>query len=360
MIPLRLPIRAPGRSDPFVVRLNADAGLRETPFDIYLEEAGDELVFDGPGGRVSVSGVSPDEADGDVLLVLPGRNLGHRLIRASSAHNTLLVTERCDQLCVMCSQPPKAKHVDMFAHLETAALLAPSNATIGISGGEPTLFKDQLLVMLERVTAARPDLSFHVLSNAQHFTADDIDALRTVRSAVTWGVPIYSTDPATHDGIVGKIGAFGALLDGLALLCRAGAAVELRTVVMRRNLFDLPRLARFVTTHIPFAVRWAIMHLENIGYARRDWPDLFADTSVAFADVAEALDLARARGIQAVLYNFPLCTVPEPYRYLAPSSISDWKRKYLKECSACTARDRCGGFFEWYPEGRGFSGVHPL
>jgi len=173
-------------------------------------------------------------------------------------------------------------------------------------------------------------------------------------------VPIYSADPETHDAIVGKAGAFEMLLGGLSSLCRAGAAVELRTVAMRRNLGDLPRLARFVTTHIPFAVRWAIMQVENIGYARRDWPNLFADTSVAFADVAEALDLARARGIQAVLYNFPLCTVPEPYRYLAPSSISDWKRKYLEECTACTARDRCGRFFEWYPEDRGFSGVHRL
>jgi hypothetical protein len=57
------------------------------------------------------------------------------------------------------------------------------------------------------------------------------------------------------------------------------------------------------------------------------------------------------------LYNFPICTVPAAYRAFAVSSISDWKRRYLATCDGCGLRDRCGGFFEWYPEGHGFSKV---
>src|SRR5690606_40913863 len=65
---------------------------------------------------------------------------------ADSRHNTLLVTERCDQLSVMCSQPPKKQHTDLFPLLKQACLLAPKGATIGFSGGEPTLY--QLAKML--------------------------------------------------------------------------------------------------------------------------------------------------------------------------------------------------------------------
>ncbi|WEK51072.1 MAG: His-Xaa-Ser system radical SAM maturase HxsC [Candidatus Kaistia colombiensis] len=362
MISLRFAVEATGARHPFVVRLNDDYGLRSTTHDVYLAEfEGADAVFEGPGGLLRVQGLRSGEADGDVLLVIPDRNIAHRLIRAASDHNTLLVTERCDQLCVMCSQPPKTRHVDMFSLLETAALLAPRDATIGISGGEPTLYKDQLFGLLTRVLEARPDVSFHVLTNAQHFVEQDVQTLRALPAgSVTWGVPLYSADPGLHDRIVGKQGAQAALLNNLAILCRAGAAIELRTVIMRLNVARLTELAVFLVTHVPFVTNWAIMQLENIGYARKNWDELFEDTSISFGHVASALDLARARGISAVLYNFPLCTVPEPYRALAPSTISDWKRRYLSECDDCSARSRCGGFFEWYPDDRGFAGVRHL
>src|SRR5690606_36627317 len=123
----------------------------------------------------------------------------------------------CDQLCVMCSQPPKKTHFDNFDHFEKASLLAPADAVLGFSGGEPTLYKDQLFALLGRVHAARPDLRFHVLTNAQHFTEEDVGFLSSAAGrSVQWGVPLYAADAALHDNIVGKDGAFDRLLGGLS------------------------------------------------------------------------------------------------------------------------------------------------
>src|SRR5215203_1182040 len=106
MIPLRIAAEAPGAEHPFVVRLNSDYALRSTSHDAFLSSADDDcLEYHGPGGSLRLTGMVPDDLDGDVLLVIPGRRIAHRLIRSASEHNTLLVTERCDQLCVMCSQP---------------------------------------------------------------------------------------------------------------------------------------------------------------------------------------------------------------------------------------------------------------
>jgi len=332
-----------------------------TTHDAYLVEVDDEtLTFGGPGGEFRVRGISSDELDGDVLLVVPERRIAHRLIRSSSLHNTLLVTEGCDQLCVMCSQPPKRQHVNYLSQIETAAMLAPEQAVLGISGGEPTLFKHELFDMFGRLLSVRSDLSFHVLTNAQHFGPEDLPRLSQSSGQVTWAVPLYSVDPSQHDKIVGKPGAHARLLESLDLLCRGGTLVELRTVMIRENVGDLPRIADFVTTHLPFIVRWAIMQLENIGYARRDWDKLFHDSSTEFASVGSAIDIAQARGVKALLYNFPLCTVPEGYRKYAPATISDWKRRYLPKCNGCVAQASCGGFFEWYPELRGFHRVQPI
>jgi His-Xaa-Ser system radical SAM maturase HxsC len=363
MIPLRIKVEADA-DQPFVVRLRSfeagswEIGLeRLNPFDVALERADPEGAdYVGEGGSIRVLGIDPSEIDGDVLLVNPRRGTADRLVRSSSPHNTFLVTERCDQVCVMCSQPPKKHHVDLFPYFETAALLAPEGAMIGISGGEPTLFKEQLFAFLARVLEKRADLSFHVLTNGQHFDEDDRDVMVSLdQSRILWGVPLYSHDPAVHDQIVGKPCAQERLLENMAFLCRVGASIELRTVLMQPNAAGLPRLARFITAMLPFVRIWAVMQTENIGYGRMNWKTLFYDSSAGFDAIGHAIDFVRSRGIDARLYNFPLCTVPEIYRHLAPATISDWKRAYRKECDGCSLRTRCGGFFEWHPRDHGYS-----
>ncbi|MDM7853056.1 hypothetical protein [Pseudochrobactrum kiredjianiae] len=85
-----------------------------------------------------------------------------------------------------------------------------------------------------------------------------------------------------------------------------------------------------------------------------NWNTLFFDSSNSFVELGAGLDIVRSRGLEAKLYNFPLCTVPEAYRELAPATISDWKKTYLEECNGCAIKEHCGGFFEWHPKNHGY------
>ena len=362
MIELRLKVDPLPIDEPLVVRLvNRSSGERGEHDALISDVDGVRREYDYNGFSLTVYARSSESLDGDVLLLLPGQASAHRLIRADSNHNTLLVTEQCDQLCVMCSQPPKKYHFDLFDHFAVAASLAPPNAMIGISGGEPLLHKKRLFAMLSAIITARPDLRFHILTNAQHFGPGDVERLVEFGTdRILWGVPLYSANPETHDRIVGKLGAFAKLEQGLLTLFTAGASVELRTVVLQQNWDDLPDLAEFISTRLTFSSVWAIMQLERIGYGRMNWPTSFMDTSFDFASAARAIDIVTARGIKAWLYNFPLCSVPAPYRRYAPSTISDWKRKYLDFCDRCALRETCGGFFQWYDHKEGFSGLGPI
>ena len=362
MIELRLAISAEAAA-PFVAKL----GGRDEPVRAdgrvarLVGEFPDHAVYSHPLATFSVPGAHAETLAGDVVFVEPERGMLSRWLRRGSPHNTLLVTERCDQLCLMCSQPPRKTHVDLFAHFREACELADPNTVIGLSGGEPTLYKDELFALVDATLRCRPDLSFHILTNGQHFDEGDIPRLAGwTADQVCWGVPLYATEASVHDAIVAKQGAFDRLQQSFGVLLRAGAAVELRTVVVQQNAHLLPRLARHVATRLPFVRVWAIMQLEHIGFAKNRWADLYYDHSQAFGPVAEALDLMWVSGMPVALYNFPRCTVPPAYRRFAHASISDWKRKYLPACGECCERSSCSGFFEWHPTVAGDEGIRPL
>lgn len=362
MIDLRIKVDPLPIAVPMVVRLLEGEDREPGPNDAVLVDVEESRrEYDFQGFSLSLHVPNDLRLDNDVIMIVPGQASARRLIRADSQHNTLLITEQCDQLCLMCSQPPKKGHVDLFFELEQAAALAPSNAYIGLSGGEPLLHKKKLFDMLLSLSKARPDLMFHILSNGQHFDEGDIETLRKIGvERILWGIPLYAADADAHDAIVKKAGAFDRLLQSFSILFETGAAIELRTVVMQQNDGKLAALSGFVGTALPFIERWAIMQLENIGFGRMNWAASFKDTSTDFENVARAITIAAARDVPVQLYNFPLCSMPEKFRRLAPATISDWKNKHEPFCAGCSLKPSCGGFFEWYDHSKGFRGLGPV
>ncbi len=348
MIPLFLQARSDAEA-PFVTRLASrrSADARES---FCLSSTPTQSLWCGMEGLFTLAHPQ-DGLAGDVVLVDPAARRAERLLRAGSPHNSLLVTEQCDQLCVMCSQPPKKTHRDRFEHFEAACRLAEQGSVIGITGGEPTLHIGPLLAMIERLLADRPDLSFHILSNGQHFDAANTARLAgRLRTNVVWGIPLYAADASLHDHIVGKTGAFERLIESFAHLLIAGARIELRTVMLEDNLDALAGLARFVAHNLPHIEQWSLMGLENIGFARRRWDRLHIDLRARFAPVGDAIDRASLYGVPVRLFNVPLCHIPPAFRDFAVASISDWKQRFAPVCEGCSVRADCAGFFEWHPD----------
>ena len=301
--------------------------------------------------------------DGDIFLFIPEQQAANRIIRRDSLHNTILFTEQCDERCVMCSQPPREVDDRWLVSLYAEAItLADEGVRIGISGGEPTLYKDELFTLLEQTAEKRPDLSFHILTNAQHFKIEDRQRLRNIhdRLEILWGIPLYSSIGSEHDVIVNKPGAFDSLIKNLHILASSGGAIEMRTVLMKKNFTGLPHLAKFITNNCPFIAFWAIMSIEPIGFAKSSRDELFFDYSQFFVPIGNAIDIAKLHQMRIVLYNFPLCSVPIEYRDNCVDSISDWKKKYIETCDPCKEKKNCAGFFEWYNKKWELSGISPI
>lgn len=287
--------------------------------------------------------------DGDVVAVDP-HGFARTLYRRASAHNFLLVTEQCNSLCLMCSQPPKAiDDSDRLAeHLRLIDLIDPTTAELGITGGEPTLFRDGFLELIARCRDRLPATALHVLTNGRLFFyrrfAEKLGAI--AHPDLMLGIPLYSDVDTLHDHVVQAPGAFEETVLGLQHLDRYGVRVEIRVVLHALTIPRLAKLAEFLVRNFPFAAQVALMGLEMFGLVHQHLGELWIDPADYQRELAEATEILARAGMNVAIYNQQLCVLDERLWPYARKSISDWKNVYLPECDGCRVLRDCGGFFQ--------------
>ena len=300
---------------------------------------------------VNVLGIGPDLhylSEGDVIRVLPNARI-KTIYRRSARANALLVTERCNSFCVMCSQPPRDiddEHL-IDEYLEAVPLFDRSASEIGITGGEPTLLGDRLFKLLHSLKSYLPETAVHILSNGRNCRdlalCQKIAALR--HPDLMLGIPLYSDVPSIHDFVVQADGAYDETIRGILNLKRCGVRVEIRVVIHRHTYSRLPALARYIVRNLQFVDHVALMGLELMGFARSNLDDLWIDPADYQRELREASNVLSMARIRTSIYNHQLCLLDPSIRRFAVKSISDWKNEYMPECSGCTLMTDCGGFF---------------
>lgn len=286
---------------------------------------------------------------GDVVRVEPNRGALVALYRAGAVTNSFLVTERCDNYCVMCSQPPKDRDDGwMVDELEAVIdLIDTSPAELGITGGEPALLGARLPALVARLRDALPETAVHILSNGRRFAdaalAGALGAVRHPDCMV--GVPLYADVEEVHDYVVQARGAFHETVRGILALKRHGVKVELRFVVQRDTVPRMAEFARFVARNLTFVDHVALMGLEPVGFARANLDAVWIDPVDYQAPLVQAVGWLTRAKMAVSLYNLPLCVLDPRLHGFARKSISDWKNLYFPACEPCTKREACGGFF---------------
>ena len=286
---------------------------------------------------------------GDIIHVPADGRRVSVLWKNSARHNALLLTEQCDNYCLMCSQPPKERDDSwLFDRArKVISLLPPDARTLSLTGGEPTLHADALIGLLEHCKRVAPELSIHLLTNGRRFA--DPGFTRRYAAAgladIMAGIPLYAPEPGLHDFIVQAAGAFNETIHGILNLASLGQAVEIRIVVQRHTVPILNGLAVFIARNLPFVAQVALMGLEMTGLARPNAPLVWADPASYHNELAAAVDTLATAGITTRIYNHQLCVLDRRLWPYAVRSISDWKNDYLDICRTCTVRDACGGVF---------------
>ncbi|MCK8664869.1 His-Xaa-Ser system radical SAM maturase HxsC [Pseudomonas azerbaijanoccidens] len=301
---------------------------------------------------------------GDVIAVSPGSNVVRVLYRRGANSNLLFMTDRCNSLCLMCSQPPKDVddrwHVD--ENLKLIDLVDRGAEQLGISGGEPTLYRDGLLAIIEHAKRVLPEKSVHILSNGRLLSDPSwiSDLQRVNHPNLTWGVPLYADNAADHDNVVQAPGAFSETIAGLYNLQRAGQKIEIRMVLSKLTTPRLGEWAHFVFRNLPFVHHVALMGIENTGLAKKNYEQLWIDPADYQKELNQAAFFLDIRGIAVSIYNLPLCVLDPVLGRFYRQSISDWKNLFIDTCQTCSATDACAGFFKSHSTKWQSRSIHPL
>lgn len=287
--------------------------------------------------------------EGDIIRLDPISGAIRTLYRRASPHNTILLTERCNHYCLMCSQPPK--RIDDSALLlearELIELIPQETTNLGFSGGEPTLYGDGLISLLRHTKEYLPKTSVDLLSNGRAFKDGAFTRKYAAigHPALTVGIPIYSDDPVNHDFVVQSKGAFDDTIEGVLNLKKHRQRVEVRVVIHKQTIDRLLNLCEFICRNLRFVDHVALMGLEITGFTRANLDMLWIDPYEYRDILSEAVLILNSYGMDCSVYNHQLCTVNPDVLGNYRKSISDWKNEYLEECTACKKLNDCGGLF---------------
>lgn len=286
-----------------------------------------------------------------------------RPIDILSNDNSLFCTEQCNNRCIMCCQPPQTDDDIELLFDENVRRIeeAPKDLPIiGITGGEPTLLGDKLIVLIRKIREMMPNTDIHLLSNGRNFSnaAYTSRVCEAGEGRIIFGIPLHADNHLDHDVIAGAKGAFEETIIGLYNLALCGACIELRVVMNKMNAHRLEKIALFIHRNLPFVSWTAFMGLEHTGLAVEHHQRVWIEPINYAKKLQKAVELLADWGHEVSVYNIPLCLLPASIHKYAQKSISDWKNNYQTCCNDCSQKDKCCGFFTTSIQT--FEGIHKL
>jgi His-Xaa-Ser system radical SAM maturase HxsC len=342
-------------------RCAADFALAKTPDEILRAITADWrsilVVSDGSiavpsafdGRLVAIPRKYNYLSDGDILGFDHSSRKFRTLFRKDSRHNSFLVTERCNNYCLMCSQPPK--DIDdrwiLSEIKESLPLIDPATPALTFTGGETLSDWEDFIAVLNECRDRLPTTAIQVLTNGRAFAKSQIvDAWKDIKHPnLMAAIPVYASVDHLHDHVVQAKGAFDETVLGILKLKDRGQRVEIRVVLHALTAPIIEDTGRWIARNLPFVDHVALMGLENTGFAIANDAMLWMDPLDYGDALARAIDHLNAAGVNVSVYNLPKCVLPRSVWPHAVQSISDWKNDFVEECGRCDEKNSCSGFF---------------
>lgn len=275
-----------------------------------------------------------------------------KLHDSSSESACLFVTNKCNSNCIMCPDTihSRQKNNDIkLSFLQEYLLLLPTDLPfLDITGGEPTLLKNDLLTLIDIAIDHFERVSIMLLSNGRAFADKNYSHTfyKYKNENMVIEVPLHGFDSSTHDRIAGGMGCFLQTITGIQNLLNIKLNVGIRIVISKLNYKYLHKIIRYIGTNFTGIRYINLMGLEMLGNAYLNKEKVWIEFEEIKDILQKNIELCFLYGIEPHLYNFPLCLFDKKYWSVYRKSISLYKIIYLDGCLGCGIKNSCGGFFK--------------
>lgn len=288
--------------------------------------------------------------EGDIVSITQ-RGRINKLFDYMEHNATVYVTGRCNSNCVMCPcSDYERKTSDGMSDgwLRAYIDMMPSDVPhVVVTGGEPTLKTQQFLLAMDLIACKLPTAETLLLTNGRSFASTTLlhKMLDRCPQLLMAGIPIHGASEELHDRVTRSEGSFKQTCKGIVNLLANSVAVEIRIVVSKLNTIHLLDIAKLVAANFPDVSVVTFMGLETMGNCAQNFSSVYIDCKESWEYVEPAIDYLLSAGIDAQIYNYPLCSVNKGYWSLCRKSITPSKVRYPADCESCVVKEGCGGFF---------------
>ena len=233
------------------------------------------------------------------------------------------------------------------------------------TGGEVTIRKD----LFELVATARR-LGFsniQIQTNGRMLSYRPFCEKLVEAGATEFSPALHGHTPEIHDALTQSPGSFRQTLQGITNLSEMGQRIISNSVITVPNHRFLPELAQLLMDSGVSQFQLAFVHAS--GNAAKYFDEIVPYKSRTAPFVHQALDLAKERGVPAMVEAFPYCFMAgyeefcsEPLQY-----TEDFRKTRMEEgkargpdCPKCRYYRICEGPWKEYPLRRGWSEFVPV
>jgi MoaA/NifB/PqqE/SkfB family radical SAM enzyme len=274
------------------------------------------------------------------------------------------VVRHCNQYCRFCSNPATGWMLDLpTAQRQIDDFVARGYFGIILTGGEPSL--SDLIPEITRYAVGR-GLHVRMITNGSRIAKEGVAQSYVEAGLEHFHVSIHSCREELEDWLTGVKGSFALAMQALEELGKAGAAVNINTVINRFNADHLDENVRHFVARFPFIRHFVWNNLDpSMGRAEtnRDTAHRLADFELS---LARAMRFLYATGRSFRVERVPLCYMTEfahcstetrkiikgeerIVHFLDDKGTvrqTDFRHPKAEVCRRCSLDDICGGLFE--------------
>ena len=274
------------------------------------------------------------------------------------------VVRHCNQYCRFCSNPATGWMLDLpTAQRQIDDFVERGYFGIILTGGEPSL--SELIPEISRYATGR-GLHVRMITNGSRIAREGVAASYVEAGLRHFHVSIHSCREELEDWLTGVKGSFALAMQALEQLGRAGAEVNINTVINRFNADHLDENVRHFVARFPFIRHFVWNNLDpSMGRAEtnRDTAHRLADFELS---LARDMRFLHRTGRTFRVERVPLCYMTEfadcstetrkivkgeerIVHFLDDKGTvrqTDFRHPKAEVCAHCSLDEICGGLFE--------------